>query len=155
MTTAADAARALVPFAGPFARYLFAVGLIGSGVVAIPVLLASTSYAVAGAFGWPSGLSKRPWQNEGFYLILTVAIVVGTIISLLGVQPLQLIFVANILAGVLAPLLVLAILFVGNNRRIMQKQRLSLFNNVGLVLITVILVSAVALLFYGLATGQG
>ena len=154
MTTAADAARALEPFAGPFARYLFAVGLIGSGVVAIPVLLASTSYAVAGAFGWPSGLSKRPWQNEGFYLILTVAIIVGTIISLLGIQPLQLIFIANILAGVLAPLLVLTILLVGNNRRIMQKQRLSLLNNVGLVLITAILISAVALLFYGLATGQ-
>jgi NRAMP (natural resistance-associated macrophage protein)-like metal ion transporter len=154
MTTAADAARALEPFAGPFARYLFAVGLIGSGVVAIPVLLASTSYAVAGAFGWPSGLSKRPWQNEGFYLILTIAIVVGTIISLLGIQPLQLIFIANILAGVLAPLLVLTILCVGNNRRIMQKQRLSLLNNIGLVLITAILISAVALLFYGLATGQ-
>ena len=155
MSTAADAARALEPFAGPLARYLFAIGLIGSGVVAIPVLLASTSYAVAGAFGWPSGLSKRPWQNEGFYLILTVAIIVGTIISLLGVQPLQLIFVANVLAGVLAPLLVLAILFVGNNRRIMHKRRLSLLNNVGLVLITAILIAAVVLLFYGLATGQG
>ncbi len=155
MTNAADAARALEPFAGPLARYLFAVGLVGSGVVAIPVLLASTSYAVAGAFGWPSGLSKRPWQNEGFYLILTLAIIVGTIISLLGVQPLQLIFVANVLAGILAPLLLLAILFVGNNRRIMQKQRLSLLNNVGLILITAILISAVALLFYGLATGQG
>ncbi|MBV9257333.1 MAG: Nramp family divalent metal transporter, partial [Ktedonobacteraceae bacterium] len=155
MSTAADAARALEPFAGPLARYLFAIGLIGSGVVAIPILLASTSYAVAGAFGWPSGLSKRPWQNEGFYLILTVAIIVGTIISLLGVQPLQLIFIANVLAGVLAPLLVLAILFVGNNRRIMHKRRLSLLNNVGLVLITAILIAAVVLLFYGLATGQG
>jgi NRAMP (natural resistance-associated macrophage protein)-like metal ion transporter len=154
MSTAADAARALEPFAGPFARYLFAVGLIGSGVVAIPVLLASTSYAVTGAFGWPSGLSKRPWQNEGFYLILTIAIIVGTIISLLGVQPLQLIFVANVVAGVLAPLLLMAILFVGNNRQIMHKQHLSLLNNIGLILITVILISAVALLFYGLVTGQ-
>ncbi|GAC1429700.1 MAG: hypothetical protein NVSMB54_22050 [Ktedonobacteraceae bacterium] len=64
--TAADAAHALEPLAGPLARYLFAVGLVGSGIVAIPVLLASTSYAVTGAFSWPAGLSKRPWQNEAF-----------------------------------------------------------------------------------------
>ncbi len=155
ITTAADAAHALEPLAGPFARYLFAIGLVGSGIVAIPVLLASTSYAVTGAVGWPSGLSKRPWQNEGFYLILTVALVVGLIVALLGVNPIQLIFWANIIAGVMAPLLVIAVLLVGNNRTIMKGQRLSLFNNFGLVLITVILLVAVTLLFYGLATGQG
>jgi Mn2+/Fe2+ NRAMP family transporter len=60
ITTAADAARALEPLAGPLAYDLFAVGLVGSGIVAIPVLLASTSYTVTGAFGWPAGLSKRP-----------------------------------------------------------------------------------------------
>jgi len=154
ITTAADAAHALEPLAGPFARYLFAIGLVGSGIVSIPVLLASTSYAVTGAVGWPSGLSKRPWQNEGFYLILTVALVVGLIVALLGVNPIQLIFWANIIAGVMAPLLVIAVLLVGNNRTIMKGQRLSLFNNFGLVLITVILLVAVTLLFYGLATGQ-
>jgi Mn2+/Fe2+ NRAMP family transporter len=60
ITTAADAARSLEPLLGPFAKYLFAIGLIGAGLVAIPVLLASTSYAVAGTFGWPAGLSKKP-----------------------------------------------------------------------------------------------
>src|SRR5438270_6387330 len=75
INTAADAARALEPLAGPLARFLFAIGLIGSGLVAIPVLLASTSYTVTGAFGWPGALARRPWQNEGFYLILTVAAV--------------------------------------------------------------------------------
>src|SRR6266480_5247036 len=74
ITTAADAARSLEPLLGPIAKYLFAFGLIGAGLVAIPVLLASTSYAVAGTFGWPAGLSKKPWQNEGFYLILTAAL---------------------------------------------------------------------------------
>jgi len=154
INTAADAAHALEPLAGPLARYLFAVGLVGSGIVAIPVLLASTSYAVTGAFGWPAGLSKRPWQNEGFYLILTTALVVGLIIALIGIDPIRLIFWANVLAGVMAPLLVIAILFVGNNRTIMKGQRLSLLNNFGLVLIAIILVVAVILLFYGFATGQ-
>ena len=79
ITTAADAARSLEPLLGPIAKYLFAVGLIGAGLVAIPVLLASTSYAVAGTFGWPAGLSKKPWQNEGFYLILTGALVVSMV----------------------------------------------------------------------------
>lgn len=153
--TAADAAHALEPLAGPLAHYLFAVGLVGSGIVAIPVLLASTSYAVAGAFGWPSGLSKRPWQNEGFYLILTVALVVGLIVSLIGIDPIRLIFWANVLAGVMVPLLVVAILLVGNNRTIMKDQCLSLLHNFGLVLIALVLVAAVALLFYGLVTGQG
>jgi Mn2+/Fe2+ NRAMP family transporter len=155
INTAADAARALQPLAGPLARYLFAIGLVGSGIVAIPVLLASTSYAVAGAIGWPSGLSKRPWQNEGFYLILTVSGVVGLGIALLGINPIKLIFWANIIAGVMAPFLVIAILLVGNNRTIMQNQRLSLLNNVGLVLIVIILAVAVFFLFFGLFTGQG
>lgn len=155
ITTAADAARALQPLAGPLARYLFAIGLVGSGIVAIPVLLASTSYAVAGAIGWPSGLSKRPWQNEGFYLILTVSIVVGLGIALLRIDPIKLIFWANIIAGVMAPFLVIAILLVGNNRTIMKNQRLSLLNNVGLGLIVIILAIAVFFLFFGLFTGQG
>ena len=154
ITTAADAARALQPLLGPFARYLFAVGLIGSGIVAIPVLLASTSYAVAGTFGWPTGLSKKPWQNEGFYLILSGALIVSVVISLFRVNPIQLIFWANILAGILAPLLVLTILVVGNNRKIMKEYRLTLFNNAGLILTALVLIVAAVLFFYGLATGQ-
>ena len=65
ITTAADAARSLEPLLGPFAKYLFAIGFIGAGLVAIPVLLASTSYAVAGTVGWPGGLSKNPGRMKG------------------------------------------------------------------------------------------
>jgi Mn2+/Fe2+ NRAMP family transporter len=114
ITTAADAARSLEPLLGPVAKYLFAVGLIGAGLVAIPVLLASTSYAVAGTFGWPAGLSKKPWQNEGFYLIA-----------------------------------------IGNNPKIMQKYRLGLITNFGLVMTALVMFAAAILLFYGLATGKG
>ena len=103
IASALDAARGLEPLLGPAAKYLFAAGLIGAGLIAIPVLLASASYAVAGAVGWPHSLSKKPWQNEGFYLILTVALVVGLIIAALGFDPVQLMFWANVLQGVLAP----------------------------------------------------
>jgi Mn2+/Fe2+ NRAMP family transporter len=151
--TAADAALALEPLAGPLARYLFAIGLVGAGLVAIPVLLASTSYAVSGAFRLPGGLSRQPWQSEGFYLIITAATIVAVAMTLLGVDPIQLIFWANIVAAIVAPLLVVTILAVGNRRAIMKDQRLGLVHNLALLLVVLILVAAAGLLFYGLATG--
>ena len=155
ISTAADAARALQPLLGPIAKYLFAIGLIGAGVIAIPILLASTSYAVAGTFGWPAGLSKKPWQNEGFYLILTVALVISMALALAHVDPIQLLFWANVLNGVLTPVLVIYVLLVGNNRKIMSDQRLGILTNIGLVVAFLVIAAAALLLFYGLLTGQG
>ncbi len=155
ITTAIDAARSLEPLLGPIAKYLFAFGLIGAGLVAIPVLLASTSYAVAGTFGWPAGHSKKPWQNEGFYLILTGALVVSIVIALLRLDPIKLIFWANVLSGVLAPILVIYVIVIGNNHKIMQKHRLGLITNIGLAATALVMITAAILLFYGLATGQG
>jgi Mn2+/Fe2+ NRAMP family transporter len=152
---AADAAQALAPILGPFAEYVFAIGLIGAGVVAIPILLASTSYAVAGTFGWPAGLSKKPWQNEGFYLILTVALLISLVLALLALNPIQLLFWANVLSGVLVPMLVIYLILVGNNRKIMGQQRLGMLTNIGLVVTALVMFTAAVLLFYGLATGQG
>ena len=152
INTAADAAQALEPLLGPFAKYLFAIGLIGAGFVAIPVLLASTSYAVAGAFGWPSGLSQKLWQCKEFYLILTGTLVVGVVVALLHFNPIQLIFYANVLVGVLAPILVIYVMMVGNNRTIMQNKPLGLVTNLFLVVTVVVLVAADLLFFYGLLT---
>jgi NRAMP (natural resistance-associated macrophage protein)-like metal ion transporter len=155
IATAADAARALSPLLGPFATYLFAIGLIGAGVIAIPILLASTSYAVAGTIGWPGGLSKKPWQNEGFYLILTAALVVSLILALLRIDPIRLIFWANVLSGVLSPVMIVFVILVGNNRRVMDNQRLGPFTNIGLGVAFLVIAAATVLLFYGLFTGQG
>lgn len=155
IATAADAALALQPLLGPFGKYLFAIGLIGAGFIAIPVLLAGASYAVSGTFGWPAGLSRKPWQSEGFYLILTLALIVSVVIALLHIDPIQLIFWANVLGGVLAPILVIYLLIVGNNRKIMGKRRLGRLTNIGLVITILVMVAAACLLFYGLATGQG
>ena len=154
INTAADAASSLEPLLGPFAKYLFAIGLIGAGLIAIPVLLASTSYAVAGSFGWSAGLSKKPWQNEGFYLILTAALAASLVLTLLHFNPIQLIFWANVLSGVLAPILVAYIFVIGNNRRIMGNQPLGLITNICLVVTVLISVAAAALLFYGLASAS-
>jgi hypothetical protein len=116
--------------------------------VAIPVLLASTSYAVAGTVGWPAGLSKKPWQNEGFYLILTGAGAASLIIALLHFDPIRLIFWANVLSGVLAPVLVVYLLVIGNNRKIMRNQRLGQMTNIGLVVTALVMFTAAILLFY-------
>lgn len=153
--TALDAARSLEPLVGPYAKYLFALGLIGAGLIAIPVLLASASYGVAGTIGWPSGLSKKPWQNEGFYLILTVGLVVSLLLALMGIDPVHLMFWANVLQGVLSPVLVVVLVVIGNSRKIMGEEKLGLVANAGMVLAALVMFGASALLFYGLATGQG
>ncbi len=155
ITTAADAAKALEPLLGSFAKYLFAVGLIGAGLVAIPVLLASSSYALAGTLKLPAGLSKKPWQNEGFYLILTVALLAGVGVALLGLDPVQLMFWANVLNGVLSPIIVVFLFLVSHNRKIMGEHRVSWYTNLGLILIAILMFAATGLLFYGLFTGQG
>lgn len=155
INTAADAAQALTPILGPFATYMFAIGLIGAGLVAIPVLLASTSYAVADTFGWPVGLSKKPWQGEGFYLILTIALLASIAVALVHLDPIKLLFWANVLCGILAPVLMIFLLLLSNNRKVMRGQRLSWLTNFWLVLTILVSVTAVVLLFYGLAIGQG
>lgn len=155
ITTASDAAQALAPILGPFGEYLFAIGLIGAGVVAIPVLLASTSYAITDTLGWPAGLSKKPWQNEGFYLIISSALVVSLVLALLRLNPIQLLFWANVLNGVLSPILIVYLFILCNDRRVMRDQRPGLVTNIGLVAAALIMIAATLLLFYGLLTGQG
>lgn len=151
--TAADAAAALAPLLGPYAEQLFAIGFIGSGMIAIPVLLASTSYGLSGVFGWSASLWKKPWQSEGFYLIMTAAMMLSLIVALLRFDPIQLMFWANVLQGILSPVLIVFLLLVGNNRTIMRSYRLSPITNVALVLIALIMGAATILLFYGLLIG--
>lgn len=109
---------------------------------------------LAGTIGWPSGLSKKPWQNEGFYLILTVGLGVSLLLALIGLDPVQLMFWANVLQGALSPVLVVLLMVIGNNTRIIGKNKLGLVTNGGLAMAAVIMFAASALLFYGLATGQ-
>ena len=109
---------------------------------------------MAGTFGWPAGLSKKPWQNEGFYLILSGCSILSIGIAFLRLDPIQLMFWANVLNGVLAPLLVVYVIIIGNNRKIMGNHRLNLITNIGMVATALVMFAAAILLFYGLATGQ-
>jgi Mn2+/Fe2+ NRAMP family transporter len=119
-----------------------------------PVQALSFSYAVAGTFGWPASLWKQPWQNEGFYLILTGALLVSLVVAFVGIDPVQLMFWANVLQGVLSPVLVVLLLLVGNSRAIMGSYRLGRLTDIGLILIGLVMSAAAILLFYGLFFGR-
>ncbi len=119
--SAAEAARVLEPFAGSYAKILFALGIIGSGILAIPVLAASTAYAVAETFHWHESLSDKPSKAKGFYAVVSLSIVAGLLIILSGVDPIQSLFYSQVLNGILAPVLIILILLLASDRKIMGK----------------------------------
>jgi NRAMP (natural resistance-associated macrophage protein)-like metal ion transporter len=117
--TAADAAKALQPLAGNYATLLFAVGVIGTGLLAIPILAGSSSYAFAEAFGLKQGLDRTLKQAYGFYGVIIIAVLVGLAINFVGIDPIQALVGAAIANGLITPILVTLILLVGNNKKIM------------------------------------
>ena len=120
--TAADAAQALTPFAGEVASVLFAAGFIGTGVLAIPVLSASTAYAINEAALIPASLAARPRRQPTFYAIIVLATAIGVGLNLLHVNVIQALVIASVLSGVAAvPLLILMALF-GADRHQMGKR---------------------------------
>src|SRR2546425_28270 len=120
--TSRQAAEALRPLAGDGAYLLFAVGLIGTGLLATPVLAGSASYAVAELFAWRAGLDLKPSQARRFYLVLGGAIVAGVLLNTLGLGAIRMLFLSAIIHRLLAPPLILLVMLVGNNRAIMGTQ---------------------------------
>lgn len=114
-----QAAEALRPLAGDAASLLFAAGVIGAGLLAVPVLAGSASFAVAELFVWRAGLDLRPRQAGRFYMVLGGSIVAGVALDAFGFNPIRMLFWSAILNGLLAPPLMLLVMLVGNNRNIM------------------------------------
>ena len=119
IATAADAAKALEPFAGPAAKYLFAIGIIGSGFIALPVLAASTAYSVAGLFGWRRGLARQTRNAPHFYLVLGIGFLLGTELAVAGVDPIKMLFYSQVLDGLIAPGLIVILLLLTSSRKVM------------------------------------
>ena len=117
--TAQDAAAALRPLAGPAASLLFALGLIGTGMLGVPVLAGSSAYAVAEAMGWAGGMNERPRQAARFYGVLAAGTALAMLLTHLGVSGFRLLFWAAVLNGVLAPPLIVLLLVACNDRRVM------------------------------------
>jgi len=117
--TARQAAEALRPLAGDGAYLLFALGLIGTGLLAVPVLAGSASFAIAELFGWRSGLDLPPRRGRRFYLVFAGAVVAGMALNLVGTNPIRMLFLSAVVNGLLAPPLLVLVMLVGNNRAIM------------------------------------
>jgi Mn2+/Fe2+ NRAMP family transporter len=117
--TAREAAEALRPLAGDAAYVLFALGLVGTGLLAIPVLAGSASFAVAEIFGWRAGLDLKPRAARRFYLVFAGAIITGMVLAIQQTNPIHALFLSAVLNGLLAPPLMVVVMLVGSNPKIM------------------------------------
>ena len=121
--TAAQAAQALSPIVGRFDTVIFAAGLIGAGLIAIPVLAGSAAYPLAELFGWREGLDNPLRRAPGFYAALSAAILVGIALNFFGVDPVKALVYAAVLQGFLAPILLVLLTLVARDERLMGPHR--------------------------------
>ena len=139
--TVEQAAQALKPLAGNAAYLLFAVGVIGTGFLAIPVLSGSLSYIITETFGWKGGLDKKFYQAKGFYMIISISLILGLSMNYIGVSPIKALIYSAILYGLTAPVLIAIILHISNNKKIMgtftNSKRSNILGFSALVLMTV------------------
>ena len=150
--TARQAAEALKPLAGEAAYLLFALGIIGTGLLAIPVLAGSASFAVAELFGWRAGLDLSPRRGRRFYLVFAGAMVIGMILDLFDMNAIRMLFWSAIVNGILAPPLLVLVMLVGNNRKVMGEHTNGFWLNLlGWTATAVMAVAAIALILTSLA----
>ncbi len=122
VASATDAAQALRPLAGDAASLLLAVGLIGAGVLAVPVLTGSAAYGVSEAFGWRSGLERKITRAPRFYVIIIAATLVGMVIAILDVNPIAALVLSAVINGLIAAPLLVLIMLISNNRAAMGER---------------------------------
>jgi len=141
-----DAAKALFPLAGKFAGTLFTIGIIGVGFLAIPTLTGSAAYALAETFAWREGLDQRFRGARPFYLVIIVSTLIGIAMDFLEINPVRALYWTAVINGVLAPFLMVAILFIARDPTTMKGQPSSISS--------VIVVSIATLLMFGAAIGM-
>ncbi len=124
--TASQAAEALRPIAGPLAFLLFSAGIIGTGLLAVPVMAGSAAYAVAECFGWREGLSRKPKQAAGFYAVVALATAGGVALTFFGVDPIQALFWSAVINGVVSAPIMVVMMLLAANAKIMGRFTISL-----------------------------
>ena len=117
--TAEEAAMALEPLAGSAAKYLFAIGIVGTGLLAVPVLAGSTSYALAETFGWREGLSMKMTQAKAFYAVIIGSMFLGLGMNVAGLDPVRSLYWSAIMNGLAAPPLIVMILILSRRKHVM------------------------------------
>ena len=146
--TVEQAAQALKPLAGNAAYLLFAVGVIGTGLLAIPVLSGSLSYIVTESFGWKEGLDKKFPKAKAFYLIIGISLILGLTLNYIGLSPVKALIYSAILYGLTAPVLIAIILHISNNKKIMGKNTNGRISNIlGFAALALMTVAGVILIY--------
>ncbi len=141
--TVGQAAKALEPLTGKLTYLLFAIGVIGTGFLAIPVLAGSLSYILAETFGWKEGLDKKFHQAKGFYITLVVSLLVGLSLEFLGISPIKALIYTAVLYGLTAPVMIAIIMHICNNKKVMGEFTNKRWSN-ALGSLTLVLMSAAA-----------
>lgn len=146
--TVGQAAQALEPLTGKLTYLLFALGVIGTGFLAIPVLAGSLSYILAETFNWKEGLDKKFHEAKGFYVTLIVSLVVGLSLEFLGISPIKALIYTAVLYGLTAPVLIAIIMHICNNKNVMGEFTNKRWSNVlGSITFVLMSVAAVALVY--------
>ncbi len=145
ITTAADAAAALRPFAGDFAFFLFAIGIVGTGMLAIPVLAGSTSYAISESFGWKHGLYRKLKEAYAFYGVIIVSVVLGIGLNFIGIDPIKALIYSAIANGIIAPVILVFVVRLSSSAQVMGEHKNGkLVTRIGWLTIAIMAVSGVA-----------
>jgi Mn2+/Fe2+ NRAMP family transporter len=145
--TAARAAAALAPIAGRFAGLVFAAGLIGTGLLAVPVLAGSASYALAEAFGYPVGLGRKPREAKLFYGVIAAATIAGFALNLTHINPMKALIYSAVINGLVAVPIMVMTMVLGTNRRLLHDFVLPpLLRSLGWAATLLMLAAAVAMI---------
>src|SRR6202011_826502 len=145
--TSKQAAEALRPFAGSLAYFLYTAGLIGVGLLAIPTLTGSAAYAFAETFKWKEGLDQRFAGARPFYTVLIFSTLVGIAMDFLNINPVKALFWTAVINGVLAPFLLVGILYVACDRKLMNGQPSSMLSRVVVTITTLAMFAAAIAMF--------
>ncbi len=149
INTAQEAAETLKPIAGNLASLLFTIGIIGTGLLAVPVLAGSASYAIAETFGWKEGLYRKFNRAHGFYGIISIATILGLAINFINVPPFRMLYYTAVLNGICAPPLLIMILLIANNKSIMGKYvNNKLLNVLGVIITFLMIIAALAVFIF-------
>ncbi|HTK38819.1 MAG TPA: divalent metal cation transporter [Pyrinomonadaceae bacterium] len=128
--SAVDAAQALRPLAGSAASFLFAAGIIGTGLLGVPVLTSSSAYAVSETFGWTCSLDEKPRHAKRFYSVIAVSTLIGMLVNYSGINPITALFWTAVINGLIAPPLIIVVMLVSNNKRVVGDRTNGVWTNV-------------------------
>jgi NRAMP (natural resistance-associated macrophage protein)-like metal ion transporter len=138
--TAAEAAKALEPVAGHLAALLFTIGIVGTGLLGVPVLAGSAAYAVAEGAAWRRGMDAQPHQARNFYLVIAASMLIGVALSFSPIDPIRLLLWSAVINGILAPPLIIIVIIICNNPKVMGSfcngRTLNVFGSIAAAIMT-------------------